>query len=390
MSSRRILIVALLAAASLPIHAQWEMEQANTKADLRGIHAVGGGVAWASGSNGTILRTEDGGYLWQSCSRPAGAEALDFRSIWAWDAQNAIAMSSGRGDESRVYKTTDGGATWKLLYTNPDEKGFWDALAFTDKLHGTIFGDPVDGRFVILRTVDGGLHWRKSDDPGLAASSKGEGAFAASNSSYVALPFTGKYSIDTPLGAGLEFFGTSGPGGPHVFYLAMRDKEVDPKTAASHARRSEPAMAMKWLPATVPMAKAAPSMGIFSLAFRDSFTAVAVGGDYLQPNESAGTAAFSDDNGKDWGASTKPPHGYRSSVAWSAAEKAWITVGTNGADVSRDDGKTWQPITISADNGPWNAISLPWVVGPKGRIAKLISLKVQKPGEGAPGKDVKH
>ena len=45
----------------------------------------------------------------------------------------------------------------------------------------------------------------------------------------------------------------------------------------------------------------------------------------------------------------------------------WITVGANGYDVSRDDGKTWHPI----DNGDWNALSLPFVVGPKGRIARL-------------------
>ncbi|HUA98561.1 MAG TPA: hypothetical protein VMA34_09570, partial [Terracidiphilus sp.] len=41
--------------------------------------------------------------------------------------------------------------------------------------------------------------------------------------------------------------------------------------------------------------------------------------------------------------------------------------GANGSDISRDDGRTWQPI----DNGNWNALSLPFVVGPNGRIARL-------------------
>jgi len=66
-------------------------------------------------------------------------------------------------------------------------------------------------------------------------------------------------------------------------------------------------------------------------------------------------------------ASITPPHGYRSAVQWSEALKAWITVGTNGSDISRDDGKTWQPL----DNGIWNALSLPFVVGPNGRIARI-------------------
>ena len=108
----------------------WELQNSTTKAGLRGIHAVGNGVAWASGTNGTILRTEDGGYMWQSCAMPPGAEKLDFRGIWAWDANTAVAMSSGPGDLSRLYKTTDGCSHWKLLYTNPDKDGFWDAIGF--------------------------------------------------------------------------------------------------------------------------------------------------------------------------------------------------------------------------------------------------------------------
>jgi hypothetical protein len=94
---------------------------------------------------------------------------------------------------------------------------------------------------------------------------------------------------------------------------------------------------------------------------------LAVGGDYTKPNESSGTAAWSADGGKTWTAAAKPPHGYRSAVAWDAEAKAWIAAGTNGSDISYDDGKTWEPL----DSGEWNALSWPWVVGPKGRIAKL-------------------
>ena len=50
--------------------------------------------------------------------------------------------------------------------------------------------------------------------------------------------------------------------------------------------------------------------------------------------------------------------------------KLWITAGTNGSDISRDDGRTWQPL----DDGNWNALSLPFIVGPNGRIARLNPL----------------
>jgi photosystem II stability/assembly factor-like uncharacterized protein len=110
---------------------------------LRGIDSVGKGIAWASGTNGTVLRTEDGGYLWQKCTVPPGAEKLDFRGIQAFDENTAIVMSSGKGDLSRLYKTTDGCQSWKLVFTNPDKDGFWDALEFLDAKHGYLLGDPV-------------------------------------------------------------------------------------------------------------------------------------------------------------------------------------------------------------------------------------------------------
>jgi hypothetical protein len=121
------------------------------------------------------------------------------------------------------------------------------------------------------------------------------------------------------------------------------------------------------------MAGSSETAGVFSLGADPGLDQpfVAVGGDYKKPNESTGTAAYTTDLGKTWFAASKPPHGYRSGVAWDAADKAWIAVGTNGSDVSYDDGKTWQYL----DSGNWNALSLPWVVGPEGRIAKLVSLK---------------
>ncbi|HEX4580617.1 MAG TPA: hypothetical protein VH139_01080, partial [Acidobacteriaceae bacterium] len=147
-------------ASSSTVWNPWETEHSGTHQPLRGIHAAGDGVAWASGARGTVLRTEDSGYVWQRCSMPQGAEKLDFRSIWAWDAQTAIVMSSGPGDQSRLYKTTDGCAHWTVLGTNKDASGFWDGLVFSDQKNGYLLGDPVNGHFTLLRTEDGGAHWK--------------------------------------------------------------------------------------------------------------------------------------------------------------------------------------------------------------------------------------
>ena len=340
----------------------WEMQNSTTKASLRGIHAMGGGVAWASGTDGTVLRTEDGGYMWQSCAMPPGAEKLDFRGIWAWDANIAMVMSSGPGDQSRLYKTTDGCSSWKLLYTNPDKDGFWDAIFFTSVWTGLILGDPVNGSFVLLQTSDGGTTWKPTrSDPTLNAAYQGEGAYAASNSSLVIAEesaYKYKWSLHPSFVGETSFVGVGGKGGSRVMSCVVHRN--------SEGRRIDP-----WRSTKIPLASGTDSSGVFSLAFRDQDHGMAVGGDYKKPNESQGTAAWTGDGGKTWTAAIRPPNGYRSTVAWDEADNAWIAAGTNGSDVSFDDGKTWQYL----DSGKWNALSLPWVVGPEGRIAKLVSLK---------------
>ena len=179
---RLALFAALLFSVHSLLHAQWTLETSNTTADLRGIHSIGNGVAWASGTNGTVLRTEDGGYVWQSCSIPPGAEHLDFRGIQAFDANTAIVMSSGKGDLSRLYKTTDGCHSWKLVFTNPDADGFWDAILLNRfDNDGELLGDPINGRFALWETSDKGATWTRTHHKGLSAL-KDEGAFAASNS----------------------------------------------------------------------------------------------------------------------------------------------------------------------------------------------------------------
>jgi hypothetical protein len=356
-------LISNMAFAQVPKSGPWEMQVSGTDASLRGIHSVGGGVVWASGTDGTVLRTEDSGYMWQSCAMPPGAEKLDFRGIWAWDADTAIVMSSGPGDQSRLYKTTDGCSHWKLLKTNMDKDGFWDSIAFSDTKNGYLLGDPVDNRFVLLRTEDGGTSWKQVDSPSLNTKGQALGAFAASNSSLaLSEPVLGPITV--------PWIGTSGPfvftGGIECgMEMAHRDPEACLKYYDFQQNK-------------LPLAGNNASSGVFSLALsnrKNSAHAVAVGGDYTKPNESTGTAAWTSDGGRHWTASTRPPHGYRSAVAWDEDAKAWIAAGTNGSDISYDDGKTWRPL----DDGNWNALSLPWIVGPKGRIAKLGELPPAPP-----------
>jgi photosystem II stability/assembly factor-like uncharacterized protein len=347
------------------------MQESDTTAGLRGIDSVDGTVAWASGTNGTVLKTIDTGAHWTRCAIPDAATdgvTLDFRGVQAWDAETAIVMASGPGEKSRLYKTTDGCKTWKLIFKNPDKEGFFDSFYFPKSQStlgdhegfGLLLGDPVGGQFAVFETRDGGYSWTRIENITLEASGIDAGAFAASNS---CISGTGGARFNFVVG------GKSGSFLLRLNYVGhywLNDASVLKRT---------------WTRQSLPMERGTESAGAFSHSSRflvkyDSAKQhildlrsweVAVGGDYTKPNESTGTAAWSGDSGSTWTASATPPHGYRSAVQWSESLRAWITVGTNGSDISRDDGKTWQPL----DNGNWNALSLPFVVGPNGRIARM-------------------
>ncbi len=352
-----ILLTALALAIPATLPAQWQIQDAHITADLRGIDSLGNGVAWASGSDGTVLRTEDSGFVWQLCATPPGAEKLDFRGVQAFDNNTAIVMSSGKGDLSRLYKTIDGCQTWKLQASNDEKEGFWDAVVFQhgeygfaigDSQTGVIIGDPVAGRFQTEVMILGNGWF--SDSAGCTATS-GEAAFAASNSSVFVF------------GSRRYIIGTGGTSGASALISPLLLKGTDNDLC-------------KRVP--VPVGLRTESSGIFSLLFRDLRDGIAVGGDYAKPADTIKTAAWTNDLGQHWQAAATPPHGYRSAVAYDQPHKTWITVGPNGTDISADDGRSWRPLNPNAAAGDppdadqhWNALSLPFVVGPHGRIGVL-------------------
>ncbi len=339
-------------------HAQWTLQESGTTASLRGIHSLGSGVAWASGSGGTVLRTVDGGAHWLHCAVPEGAAKLDFRGVQGFDASTAVVMSSGKGTASRLYKTVDGCATWKKVFDDPHDTGFFDSLRRVTSKQMYMLGDPVAGKFAMFFSQDAGSTWYIADDPGLDAP-KDAGAFAASNS---ALINVGPFLI----------FGT---GGPQAATYALRPKCTSGKPDACPSA---------WSATETPLAHGSAPAGIFSLAGRFATNAagktasvlVAVGGVYDKPDEKAATAAFSRNDGSTWTAALSFPQGYRSAVAYDSARSTWIAVGPNGTDISNDDGRNWTALkpgpndAADADKN-WNALSLPFVVGSKGRIGIL-------------------
>jgi photosystem II stability/assembly factor-like uncharacterized protein len=328
---------------SSPHLPRWQEQRSGTGARLRGVSAVDENVVWASGANGTVVRTVDGGTNWSASVVP-GASDLDFRDVHAVDGKTAYLLSIGEGEKSRIYKTTDGGGRWALQFTNHDPHGFFDGFAFWDANNGIAFSDPVEGRFLIVRTSDGGANWSETRRADMPPALPDEAAFAASGTSI------------TVAGPDHVWIATGGSAA-RVFHSSDRGAT--------------------WSVANTPIGSGAPSAGIFSIYALSPQSIFIVGGDYQKEKESSLNFARSADAGSTWLAGPRLP-GYRSAINVAAGDGAsvYIAVGPSGTGFIRPDGGPW----INTGTTGYDAVSFApgrptgWAVGQGGRIAKWQGL----------------
>ncbi|MEO7261163.1 MAG: oxidoreductase [Jatrophihabitantaceae bacterium] len=315
----------------------WQLLPTGSTSHFRGLSAVSAKVAWVGGYDGTILRTVDGGKHWRNVS-PAGAAALQFRDIQAFDARHAVAMAAGVGHDSALYATSDGGRHWRLTYQNTNPAAFFDCMSFSDRRHGLVLSDPVDGKFRILATRDGGRSWQVLSTT-MPAVQPGEAGFAAGG------------ECITTLGRD-AWFGTGGGAQARVF----------------HSRDG----GRSWQVFVTGMGSG-PSAGVFALAFRDRWHGIATGGDFTTPTSATKALARTSTGGNRWQLPADAPSGYRSGVAWLPhSDNKALAVGISGSDISYDGGRHWRQF----DDGSFDTVSCTrdgacWASGELGRVALL-------------------
>jgi photosystem II stability/assembly factor-like uncharacterized protein len=196
----------------------------------------------------------------------------------------------------------------------------------------------VDGRFVILRTANGGASWDRVPDEALPPALDGEGAFAGS--------------------------GTN---------IAMNGDRIWIGTTASRVLRSEDG-GRTWSVTATPLATG-QATGIFSVAFRDPRHGVAVGGNYSKERDATDNAVYTADGGGTWTLAREHGlSGFRSVVAYvPGTTSSLIAIGPSGADRSDDDGRTWKVMEAAGFHAfsfaPRTATG--WAAGEGGRIARL-------------------
>jgi photosystem II stability/assembly factor-like uncharacterized protein len=319
-------------------------QTSHTTENLRGLSTPAPNIAWASGTHGTYLRTIDDGQTWQPAQVP-GAESLDFRDVEAFSADFAYLLAAGPGDQSRIYKTTNAGKTWTLQFTNPDPKGFFDCMAFWNPHHGIAVGDPVDGKFQLITTEDGGHSWKPVSPSTLPPAIAGEGAFAASGT---CIATQGKKNV---------WFATGGKAA-RVFHSADAGKH--------------------WRVADTPIIHGPDSAGIFSVAVSDATHGVIAGGDYQQPEKDGPNLAFTADAGRTWTLAPISPQWDVSAVvmhvgaAAQACPDALFTAGTAHAACADPSTTHWQKIwDLNLNAASRNPSGEIFAVGPKGLIVRF-------------------
>ncbi len=339
-----ILLVLFACSTKNSVEVEFTELKTNTEASLRGLHVVNENIIWASGSGGTVLRSVDGGKVWE-VETISGAEENDFRSIYAWNENEALVF--GVAGPGFGYKTTDGGKNWTVVFEDSTKGLFFNSLKFADAKNGLAVSDPVDGKFFVIRTENAGEDWTLVEN--IPHSMEGEANFAASNTCIEFLP-SGKAWM------------ASGGMAARVFYSEDWGKS--------------------WDVVKTPMIRGLSSSGIFSISFKNGKEGVIVGGIYDQPGLNSNIAAYSFDGGERWLPAVCMPKEYRSCVQHvSDGNSTFVfAIGKTGCDYSDDKGMNWQ---FSGESGfytfrPVQGKLLGYAAGANGKISKVKFQKLDR------------
>lgn len=342
-----LLMALLLVQCGLELEPSISSQDSGSDELFIGISPVSETVVWISGTGGTYGRTLDGGASWEIGVVP-GADSLQFRDVHGVDAETAYLLSIGSGEQSRIYKTVNGGESWGLQFINPEPQGFFDCFDFWDADSGMAFSDSYNGSFHIIVTEDGGDSWTRVASDRLPAARASEGSFAASG---LCLHVGGDSTAWIGTGA-------SDDGNARVL------------------RTDDRGGSWNWSDTPIP---GGSTSGLTSVAFLDAQHGAALGGDVMDMESTADNVAVTRDGGVTWTMAGRPSFAgpvYGAVYVPSAPTPTLVAVGPTGMAFSPDDGATWT--TLSDDNHWSVGFASPmvgWAIGTEGRITRITLYK---------------
>lgn len=158
---------------------------AGTSIDITNIHMISASDGWAIGGQAAasdhIFRTQDGGATWRDVTPPqpmldtdGALNALGFfmDAATAWVVYGGSYGTALPTDEAVFWRTSDAGATWQYSTApqpSPSEAFSPALFAFTDAQHGwlmVVIGGGMMHQYVALySTNDSGVNWNMILDP---------------------------------------------------------------------------------------------------------------------------------------------------------------------------------------------------------------------------------
>lgn len=311
---------------------------------VQALHAVTDKVVWAAANNGVVLRTTDGGTTWTRLAAPGG-DSLQYRDVHAASETEAWVLSIGNGSASRIYHTTDAGATWALQFINRDTTVFLDCLSIGARGHAVVFGDAsgeADRRRTnILRTENGGQSWTMLAPSAVPAPLQDEGAFAASGQCVVHADSSTVYIA-------------TGAPGARLFRSRNGGKT--------------------WAVENTPFVRGTAA-GLTGMAFQTALSGIVVGADInkLRTDTSVAVVGITTDGGRTWELRKRPPvRGALAGVVWvpGAGSLTAVVSGYAGAAYTHDAGLTWTAINTELSAGVTSYGKTAWLGG-RGTIYRV-------------------
>lgn len=307
---------------------------------IRALEVISDSVVWFAAYRGIWGYTEDAGKTWKIDSIKGNSE-LNFRSMVALNDSTVLLLSIA--SPAYLYKTTNKGKTWRIVYQNNHPGIFFDCMKAADQQNIYAIADPIDGCIKLIHSSDAGEKWVEVECEYLPKLAEKEAFFATSNTNMI-----------------------------------IKNQHVWIASGGFTSRIwHAPNFKSKFTSYQIPLPQREQMSGIFSMDFFDTNIGAISGGNYDKKDSILNALAISKDGGKSWKEVkfSKPIFG--SCVQFKSKNELFLT-GHSGTVYYNSKSKKY--VYLKDQNNEelkFHTLRISsskksiWFAGTKGRIAKI-------------------